>query len=343
MKIYSHEEIDLLIQSIEYKSYGEEFFLSGYKHISSEEIKITFTDAGHIIGSAGILIEHEENSIFYTGDINLNHQELLTGAVLPEKNINTIIIETTYGSTDSTLLNNWKDEKERFAKEINKILNNDGSILIPVFSLGKTQEVLAIIHDLMKRNKIVTTDIYTGGISRKISRIYDYNRFVVNYSDPELELMNLPQKNIYEAEDPNEFFKAPSIVLASSGMMLEKTISYQLGKLWLNKKDSAIFTVGYMHEETPGKIFAEAKKGDLIKMNSFSNPVQIKCSIKNFRFTAHSKREELIKIVEKSGAENNILIHGDPPSINWVGETILKTYKSKKVFAAVKGKEIIVN
>jgi Cft2 family RNA processing exonuclease len=78
-------------------------------------------------------------------------------------------------------------------------------------------------------------------------------------------------------------------------------------------------------------------------MNSFSNPVQVKCSIKNFRFTAHSKREELIKIVEKSGAENVILIHGDPPSINWVGKTILKTYKSKKVFAAVKGKEIIVN
>lgn len=341
VKVYSHEEIDLLIQSIEYKAYGEEFFLSGYNHKSSESIKVIFFDAGHILGSVGILIEYEEQKIFYTGDIKLNHQELLTGAELPKTNINTLIIETTYGSTDSSTLRSWKDEKERFANEVNKILNQGGSILLPVFSLGKTQEILAIIWNLMLKGKLIQTDIYTGGLGRKINSVYDYNRFVVNYSNPDFELTTIPQKNIYEVEDYNNFFKTPSLILASSGMMLERTISFKLGKKWLNRKDSAIFTVGYMEPKTPGYKFANAKKGDKIKLTEYDKPVEVKCSINNFRFTAHSKREELLEIVKRLNAENVVLVHGDPPSIDWVGANILKQNKSIKVFAAQKGKEII--
>ena len=342
MKVYSHEEIDLLIRSIEYKAYGEEFFLSGYNHRSSEPIKITFFDSGHILGSTGILIEYNEENIFYTGDINLNHQELLTGAKLPKTNINTLIIETTYGSTDSSNLKSWKDEKERFAIEANKILNKRGSILLPVFSLGKTQEVLAVIWNLMLNGKLIQTDIYTGGLGRKINRVYDYNRYVVNYSDPDFELMVIPQKNIYEVENYNDFFRIPSLILAPSGMMLEQTISFQLGKKWFNRKDSAIFTVGYMEPKTPGYKFANTYKGDKIKLTEYDDPIEVKCLIKNFRFTAHSKREELLEIVKKLNAQNVILVHGEPPSIDWVGENILKQNKSIKVFTAQTGEEIIL-
>jgi Cft2 family RNA processing exonuclease len=342
IKIYSHEEIDLLIQSIEYKAYNQEFFLKGYNHKSSEPVKIIFYDAGHILGSAGILIEYEKQNIFYTGDINISSQELLAGAVLPRIKIDTLIIETTYGSTDSSTLNNWKDEKERFAVEINKILNQGGSILIPVFSLGKTQEILAIIWNLMMNGKLVQTDIYTGGLGRKLNRVYDYNRFVVNYSNADFELTSIPQKNIYEVDDHNLFFKSPSIVLASSGMMLEQTISFQLGKKWLNRKESAVFTVGYMEEKTPGYRFASAKRGDKIKLSELSEDSDVKCTIKNFRFTAHSKREEILAIVKKLNAENVILVHGDPASIDWIGANLLKQNNNRKVYAANKGVEIII-
>jgi Cft2 family RNA processing exonuclease len=342
IKVYSHQEIDLLIQSIEYKAYGDEFFLSGYNHKSSEPIKIIFFDAGHILGSAGILIEHEEQKIFYTGDVNLSHQELLTGAELPKTSVNTLIIETTYGSTDSATLRSWKDEKERFANEANKILNQGGSLLLPVFSLGKTQEVLTIIWNLMLKGKLIQTDIYTGGLGRKINRVYDYNRFVLKYSDPDFEITAIPQKNIYEVADYNNFFKVPSIVLAPSGMMLERTISFQLGKKWLNRKDSAIFTVGYMEPTTPGYKFANSKKGDKIKLTKNDEHLDTKCSIKNFRFTAHSKREELLEIVKHLTPQNVILVHGDLASIDWVGANILIQNKDAKVFAAQIGKEILL-
>jgi cleavage and polyadenylation specificity factor subunit 3 len=337
-EIYSHEEIDLLIKSIEYKAYGEKFFISGYKHESSKPIKVVFIDAGHILGSAGILIEFNDYKLFYTGDINLDPQELLTGAELPKTKIDALIIEATYGSTDSSQLRSWKDEADLFAEEANKIINNGGSILIPVFALGKTQEILAAIWKLMEKRKLIQTDIYTGGLGSKLNRVYDYNRYVVNYSKPALELRNIPQKNLFDVDNYNEFFKTPSIILASSGMMLEKTTSFQLGKKWLAQSKSAIFTVGYMEESTPGYRFSKALKGNKIQITNYSRPSEVKCTIKNFRFGSHSKREGLLEIVKTLNPSNAILIHGDSTAIDWVGATILKTYKNTKVLRLSAGR-----
>jgi cleavage and polyadenylation specificity factor subunit 3 len=338
-EVYTHDEIDLLIKMINYKAYKEEFEITGYKN--REIIKVKFYDAGHILGSSGILIENKKN-IFYSGDINLTDQPVIKGADLPDKKIDILILETTYGGTDSSILSPWKKEAERIAFSINKIFNKGGSVLIPVFSLGKTQEMLKTIWDLMLKGKLVNADIYTGGLGSKISKVYDYNRYVVNMNHPEFELSSIPQKNLYEIEDPNDFFKSPCIVLASSGMMIEGTVSYKLAKRWIKQKNSAIFTVGYMEESTPGYKFANAAKGEKIKFSGFEKEEEIKCTIKKFRFTAHSKREDLIEIVKRLKPEKVFLVHGDTNAINWIGASILKKFKSTKVYKAETGTEIIL-
>ena len=167
----------------------------------------SFFDAGHILGSAGIYIEYGDEKIFYTGDINLDRHALLPGADLPDIKVDTLILETTYGGTDSSTLLNWKDESLRLAASVNKVIIAGGSILIPVFSLGKMQELLTTIWNLMVSKKIVQTDIYTGGLADKISRVYDYNRFVVNMIDADFEISNIPQKVSYDVELPEKFFK----------------------------------------------------------------------------------------------------------------------------------------
>ena len=338
-EIFSHDEVDLLIKMIDYKSYNATFEIKGYRN--NEITKVEFYDAGHILGSAGILIEGEKN-IFYSGDINLSDQPLIKGADLPNKKIDILILETTYGATDSSTLLPWDKEAVRLSSEINKIFNSGGSVLIPVFSLGKTQEILKTLWDLILKGKIANTDIYTGGLGTKINKVYDYNRFVVNMKDPEFELSSIPQKNLYEVEDPNDFFKTPCIVLASSGMMIKGTISYKLAKRWIKQKNSAIFTVGYMEESTPGYKFANSVKGEKIKLSESEKEEEIKCTIKKFRFTAHSKREDLIEIVEKLKPENVILVHGDDDAINWVGSCILKEFRGIKVYGAEAGKEILL-
>ena len=238
-------------------------------------------------------------------------------------------------------MNSWEKEVERFASSINSIINKGGSVLIPVFALGKLQEMLATIWLQMRKSKITTVDIYTGGIGNKINRFYDYNRYVVNRNEKELVLYEIPQKNLNELKDFNELYKFPCIVLASSGMMIESTNSYMLAKRWFTKKDSAIFTVGYMDPSTPGYIVANARKGDKIQLTEKERKMEVKCEIKNFRFSAHSKREELLTLVGTLQPQNVVLIHGDTASIDWMGASILKTYPKKKVFAASTGKTLI--
>jgi len=338
-EIYSRNEVDLLIKSINYKSYNERFTLSSI--ISSQEIEAEFFDAGHIIGSAGILLRVNGQKIFFTGDINLSPQTILPGANIPSEKIDILITETTYGATDSSGLNNWEKEVERFSSSINKVINNGGSVLIPVFALGKLQEILATIWLQMLRNKITNVDIYTGGIGNKINRIYDYNRYVVNRNEKELMISDIPQKNLNELTDFDDLFKFPSVVLASSGMMVESTNSFLLAKRWLHKKDSAIFTVGYMDPSTPGSIISKARREDKIQLTEWDKKVEVKCEIKNFRFSAHSKREELVSLVKKLNPDKVVLIHGDKEAIDWIGASILKHFPNKKVFAAVNFKEII--
>ena len=338
-EIYSRNEVDLLIKSINYKSCNEKFVLSSIN--SAQEIEAEFFDAGHIIGSAGILLKFNGRKIFFTGDINLSPQTLLPGAHLPSEKIDILISESTYGATDSSGLNDWNKEVERFTSSINKIINNGGSVLIPVFALGKLQEMLATIWLQMKRNKITSVDIYTGGIGNKINRIYDYNRYVVNRNEKELALSDIHQKNLNELKGYDELFKYPSVVLASSGMIVESTNSFILAKRWLRKKDSAIFTVGYMDPSTPGYIISNAKKGDKIRLTKLDRKIEVKCEIMNFRFSAHSKREELVSLVKMLDPDKIILIHGDKDAIDWVGASLIKQFPGKKVFAPANYKPIL--
>jgi Cft2 family RNA processing exonuclease len=339
-EFYSHDEVDLLIKMIEYKEYHNKFELNSYHYTKDAKVDCTFYDAGHILGSCGILLENSGHKIFYTGDINLTAQTLLPGANLPNTKVDTLILEATYGATDSDLLLDWNSELLRFAKEANTILNSGGSILIPVFSLGKMQEMLASIWQLMLDRKLTTVDIYTGGLGTKINRAYDYNRFVVNRVDSEFELNTIPQNDYYEVSNPEDFFKHPCIVLASSGMMIENTASYNFAKRWITQKDSAIFTVGYMDPESPGYIIVNAERGDKIQLSKFDEIREVKCQIKNFKFSAHARREDLLKIVDKLKPDNVILTHGDEDAIDWVGSAILKKHKNIKVQIAKAGKKI---
>jgi len=339
-EFYSHDEVDLLIKMIEYKEYQNEFELNSYRQQKEAKVNCTFYDAGHILGSAGVLLENNDHKIFYTGDINLSSQTLQPSAQLPETKIDTLILETTYGATDSHLLLDWNSESLRFAQEANNIINNGGSILIPVFSLGKMQEILATIWQLMIKRKFTTVDIYTGGLGTKINRAYDYNRFVVNRVDSEFELNTIPQKDYYEISNTEEFFKHPCIVLASSGMMIKGTASYSFAHRWLKQKDSAIFTLGYMDTKTPGYVIANSERGDKIQLTDFDELIEVYCAIKNFKFSAHARREDLLNILDKLKPDNVILTHGDEEALDWMGSSILKIFKGIKVQIAKVGKEI---
>jgi Cft2 family RNA processing exonuclease len=96
-----------------------------------------------------------------------------------------------------------------------------------------------------------------------------------------------------------------------------------------------------MDPSTPGSVISKAKKGDQIQVTDREKKVEVKCEIKNFRLSAHSKREELVSLVKKLNPDKVVLIHGDKEAIDWIGASVLKQFPGKKVFAAENFKEII--
>lgn len=340
-KIYTHEEIDLLVRSIRGVNYNETIKLNGMRHSNSFDIVGSFHDAGHILGSAGILLEHGGKKIFYSGDINYSNQSIMIGCDLQGiRNVDVLILETTYGSTNSEKIGTWATETERLTKTINRIIHGGGSVLIPVFALGKTQEMLSLLYYQMQKRKLIETNIFTGGIGREISNLYDKNRYITRRSNKEILLKEIPQQNIFEVDDLSYFSKNPSIVLASSGMMLEGTTSFKLLDYWLKQHNFAVFSVGYMDSNTPGFRIINSEKGSEVKLTEFSEPKKVNCDIERFYFPSHSIREDLLKIVEKLNPKKVILVHGEKNSVDWVGEKILSNFSNIKVTSPINGRAI---
>lgn len=340
IRAYTHEEIDLLIQSIEWQEYRKEFTVNGYRHGSVEPVTASFHDAGHIMGSAGTLVEHGGRSVFYTGDINLDKQSLLAGAVLPDRKVDVVVLECTHGATDTAYLPDRQTEQTRLAAAANKVLSRGGSILVPVFALGKMQEMLSLFWKLMEKGTMSATDIYTGGVGRRINSIYDKNRFTVGYNDTDLVLTEIPQRDLYDVEQIDDLLRTQCIVLAGSGMVIPNTLSFKLAQRFLTNPKSAIFTVGYMDPETPGFRIANSEKGDLIQLTDMHEPQNVSCNIDRFRFSAHSNRDGILSIVERLRPSTVVLVHGESGSIDWMGYSIMKRFPGVKVHAAEIGKPI---
>ncbi|KAB2925756.1 MAG: MBL fold metallo-hydrolase [Bacteroidetes bacterium] len=337
---YTHEEIDLLIQSIEWRSYKERFTVDGYRHGSDEPVTASFHDAGHILGSAGILIEHGGRSVYYTGDINLDRQSLLPGASLPDGPVDVLVIETTHGATDDALLPDRLSEERRLARTANAVLERGGGILIPVFALGKMQELLSTLWRLMEKGQLARTDILTGGVGARLNTVYDRNRFVVPYNDTAMVLGDIPVLDLFEADTFDALARRQGIVLATSGMVIEGTASYRLAQHWLLQHRNAIFTVGYMDPETPGHRIRHADRNGTVQLTPVSEPQTVRCDIERFRFSAHSTRSGLLSIVERLNPRVVILVHGDMAAIDWMGYSILKAFPHIKVHGAEVGKPV---
>ncbi|MAT56364.1 MAG: MBL fold metallo-hydrolase [Melioribacteraceae bacterium] len=335
--LYTHEEVDLLVRSMIDYRYNETFEIIGLRHNSNETIKVRFYDAGHILGSASVLLEHEGKRIFYTGDINFNPQSLMQTALPPSKPVDILITESTYGAKTTEDFNDWDKESDRFINYLNSIINKGGSVLVPVFALGKTQELLSTLHKKLVKRKLTDTTFYTGGLGTKINKLYDKNRFLVNYSDPEFELSNIEQTDAYQINDLQTYVKNPGIVLVSSGMLLRNTFSYSLLLYWLNQSKFGIAFVGYLDPESPGYKVLNAGTGNKVEL---SESMEVKCSIEKFSFTAHARGDQLISLAEHLKPSRIILVHGTDEAKDTLGFKLLQKFPNIKLNSAAKLNQI---
>ena len=323
---YSHKEIGSSQKKWIKKGYKETF-----SPLKNDELKTTFYNSGHILGSSGILLEREGKRIFYTGDVQFQRQNLIPEADFPEEKIDVLIMETTRGNTPKRK-NTREEEKQKFIEEIRNTLDGDGCVLVPVFAMGKTQEVLTMIYEAQNKEILGDIPIFIGGLSTKMTKIFDSFASSTPRNLRNFEIMKEMKLEI--ARKGGKHLLRPKrghLFILSSGMLVEKTPSFELAKKILpNQKDSILF-VGYADPETPGGIVKANAKEKKIDFNIGIAPIERKCKIQEFDFSGHAERDDLLDYAIKVNPKIILLVHGDEPAVQWFKEQLSKKLPETKV------------
>ena len=271
--------------------------------IAYETCQITFFPAGHILGASMVYIESEAGNILFTGDFTSFDQLTVPKHQLPDNlDVDLLITESTYGYQESLYIGDIDEEREYFAEKIDQCLDSGGTVLIPAFAVGRSQELALILRDLIRSGRLRPFTIYVDGLAQIACDIYQDNGVQVFGR----EVKKTPQGFIDVLDTSN------SVIIASSGMLLDNSVSARYAEKLLPDQRNAIFFSGYLDEESPGRRLERLheSKGQYFQINGRKVPVQAK--VGTYRLSAHTDSEGILSLVERVAPKQLIFVHGYP-------------------------------
>jgi Cft2 family RNA processing exonuclease len=323
--LFTHREIDRASERWRLCPLRQRISITGERAHEREKDALTFElfDAGHVLGSTGILIRAQGKTVFYTGDVNFDDQTIMQAAVFPQENIDVLIMECTRG--DHAKPAGWTrpTEERRLVAAITAAFERQSCVLIPVFALGKTQEILAILYKFRRERLLPDFPIYIGGLSSKMTDIYDRRAHMAHRQLPRLQIMRETAPFILNDETIRDAPLRPGrVYLLSSGMMVPKTLSNVLAQRLIENPQHSIFFVGYASPESPAGVLREAGINGEVALNPEKPKQRIRCNIEQFQFSAHAAREALIDYAKRLSPGKIVLVHGDPSAVEWMRTTL---------------------
>ncbi len=269
--------------------------LDYHSRAAIKEFEIELFDAGHICGSAIALLERKEGKnkrIVYTGDFKLEPQELHKGAEIVKGDV--LIIESTYAKREHP-------ERSALVKEfigrIKETLDNNGTVLLPVFAVGRSQEILSLLY----KNGL-TQYAYLDGMARTATSLaLKYSNFINNADilakavDDTMVINGIGERN--------EALNAPSIIVTTAGML---TGGPALDYITSLRRNSSILLTGYQVENSNGRMLLE-RGGVVIN----GKQVKISAPASYYDMSAHAGMHELYEYVKRSNPDKVICVHGD--------------------------------
>src|SRR5438552_10479412 len=150
--LFSHAEVDEIAPVFQGFRYNREVDWAAFPKTRAGFLSPTleFYDAGHALGSAGIMVRGQKETLFYTGDVCFHDQTILRSARFEGVKAGVLLMETTRGNRDVPPGVSRETEIERLSQAIQTVLQRKRAILIPTFALGRTQEILALLAALIK-------------------------------------------------------------------------------------------------------------------------------------------------------------------------------------------------
>lgn len=298
----------------------------------------TYWDAGHILGSAGILLEINENGknfrIGFSGDIGRNNMPIIRNPNVL-RDLDLLIMESTYGNR----LHAVADEvEEEVAQTVKSVVERGGKIIIPSFAVGRTQLLVYMLHKLFDQNRIPVIPIYVDSpLAVEATKVYQthpecydretYRIFIQNNQDPFGFGRLTYIKEVEQSKELNDK-QEPCIIISASGMAEGGRILHHLANNIENKKNLILF-VGYAAANTLARKIIDGET----EVNIFGEPHKVKAEVKSMDyFSAHADQAELInylKLNDKKRLKNIFLVHGEEEqSLPLRGKLLQKGFKN---------------
>lgn len=343
--LYTHDELDDIAPRFQGFRYNREVEWAAHHKARAglPSPTLEFYDAGHALGSAGLMVRGQRETLFYSGDVCFRDQTLLKGARFEDIGAEVLILETTRGNRATPPGHTREAETEGLLGAIQETLKRRGSVLLPTFALGRTQEILAQLALWIQGHRLRNQPIYIGGLGRVFTEIYDLQAHRTHRQHSNLmlhEALNLTVLDIRQLDRMK--LAGGRIFVLTAGMMSENTAAHDLAVRLLGEERHGIFFVGYADPETPGGRLKAAAPGETFLFSPSAGQVTRRCEVRDFDLTAHANREELVDFVGQVAPRIVILGHGEPSARQWIAGRILARHPRVRVLQPQPGESVEV-
>ena len=286
-------------------------------------LEVTLHHAGHIAGAVSVGIQSKKERIFFTGDVLFNDQRTLDGATPPLDPVDVLITETTRGSTPRDPSRQRENEMVNLLEEARQTLSKGGSVLIPVFALGRMQEMLVVLDEAFRRKALPKVPVFCSGLGMDlVNHFHEVAKNSDHLHFSRKVLKSMGARPLPRRFEPGRELPMRGIYLVSSGMLVERTPSYMLAPSILKDDRNSILFIGYCDPSTPGGKLLEAQPGQPFEFEKIDWSEPVRAKIRQFDLSGHADREELLALAEKLSPKSIFLHHGDPESRDWFSQAL---------------------
>jgi len=304
---------------------------------------LTFIDAGHILGSAQVVLDIQEfdtgrqSRLVFSGDVGRGSNDILRNPVIPQ-NVDFLIMESTYGNREHEDI---VDSSAHIAKVINETHARNGKVIIPAFAVERTQQLIYVLHQLVEQKQIPDLPIYVDSPlavnATEIFRLHpecfnkEIYKFLFEKRNPfgfeGLELI----RTVRGSKELNESDK-PCVIISASGMCEAGRILHHLRNN-IEKSNNTVLFVGYCAPHTLGRRIRDGQS----KVNIFGEPFRLKARVEIMdSFSGHADRSELLDYFSQmTGSRKHVwLVHGEPEQSKALRDDLQELHPSGEITVA---------
>ncbi|GFR86819.1 integrator complex subunit 11-like [Elysia marginata] len=286
-----------------------------------DELEIKAYYAGHVLGAAMFHIRVGQNSVVYTGDYNMTPDRHLGAAWIDKCRPDLLITESTYATT----IRDSKRCRERdFLKKVHTCVENGGKVLIPVFALGRAQELCILLESYWDRMNLKVPIYFSLGLTEKANHYY---KLYITWTSQKIK-KTFVHRNMFDFKHIKAFDRAyidnpgPMVVFATPGM-LHAGLSLQIFKRWAPNENNMVIMPGYCVAGTVGhRILNGARKIELEN----KHVLEVKMAVEYMSFSAHADAKGIMQLISQCEPRNVLLVHGEADKMAFLKTKITQEF-----------------